>query len=438
MDYEKKYKEAQGWIEKIYPTLQHEQQMEAEAFFPELKESEDERIRKELIVWLKNSEGQTLPIDRYNAALAWLEKQGEMDMKSYKAAEDEKREFVGDGFIKCYADFQDFKEGETYWLEYVGNDNYNVRSDNLLGKTYHITPCQLYTIFKKQTWLEKQGEQKVSYTTTVETGNGGINALITKELSTNGCGDEQKPADKVEPKFKVGDWVVQENIGVYKVIEVCESWYEVVDNKDKHYSIGFDKEYMCHLYTIQDAKDGDVLVYNNSSVEIILLFKKWMNGVGDGAYSYAHTFNNEILFNDWSDCGYTAHPATKEQCDLLFQKMKEAGYEWDADKKKLKLLITNGGDFFKTENCEQKPAWSEEDEHTLQGVIDEIQANKNQAPDYDLATYDRFLSWLKSLKTRYTWKPSDEQMEALKHYVDTTMDGDIDLLYQDLKELKGE
>lgn len=43
MDYEKKYKEAQGWIEKIYPTLQHEHQMEAESFFPELKESEDEK-----------------------------------------------------------------------------------------------------------------------------------------------------------------------------------------------------------------------------------------------------------------------------------------------------------------------------------------------------------------------------------------------------------
>ena len=92
-----------------------------------------------------------------------------------------------------------------------------------------------------------------------------------------------------------------------------------------------------HLWTIKDARDGDVLVYNNSSVEIILLFKKWMNGVGGGAYSYAHTFNNEILFNDWSDCGYATHPATKEQRDLLFQKMKEAGYEWDADKKELKL-----------------------------------------------------------------------------------------------------
>ena len=32
-------------------------------------------------------------------------------------------------------------------------------------------------------------------------------------------------------------------------------------------------------------------------------------------------------------------PATKEQRDLLFSKMKEAGYEWDADKKELKKIV---------------------------------------------------------------------------------------------------
>lgn len=67
----------------------------------------------------------------------------------------------------------------------------------------------------------------------------------------------------------------------------------------------------------------------------------------------------------------------------------------------------------------ENPAWSEEDERNLQGIIDEIEANKNQAPDYDLATYDRFLSWLKSLKDRvgcevdYTttkeWSEEDEE-----------------------------
>ena len=38
----KAYNEASKWMEGIYPTLTHEQQMEAEAFFPKLKESEDE------------------------------------------------------------------------------------------------------------------------------------------------------------------------------------------------------------------------------------------------------------------------------------------------------------------------------------------------------------------------------------------------------------
>ena len=126
------------------------------AVFPELRESEDDRIRKELIGFLRN-----IPNSNYTCEemALWLEKQGDIDKTSYEIAEKEKCEFIGDGFIKCYASFQDFKEGETYWLEYIGNDNYNVRSDNLLGRTYHITPCQLYTIFKKQTWLEKQGTQ---------------------------------------------------------------------------------------------------------------------------------------------------------------------------------------------------------------------------------------------------------------------------------------
>lgn len=40
-------------------------------------------------------------------------------------------------------------------------------------------------------WLEKQGEQKVSYTTIVETGDGGINALVTRELPIDGCDGKQ-------------------------------------------------------------------------------------------------------------------------------------------------------------------------------------------------------------------------------------------------------
>ena len=88
----------------------------------------------------------------------------------------------------------------------------------------------------------------------------------------------------------------------------------------------------------------------------------------------------------------------------------------------------------------KKPAWSEEDERNLQGIIDEIEANKNDAPDYDVATYNRFLSWLKSLKERYTWKPSEEQMNTLEYYMHTLVCNEhkevLFGLYADLKKLR--
>ena len=93
--YEKKYKEAQKWIESIYSELSHEQQMEAEAFFPELKESEDERISKEIIKYLE----RTVPHHHRDEVLkskewtAWLEKQDpkkheEELEKAYKTADE--------------------------------------------------------------------------------------------------------------------------------------------------------------------------------------------------------------------------------------------------------------------------------------------------------------------------------------------------------------
>ena len=83
MDYEKKYKDVLEKIRKEYDRIRYLSSTEARdmyialgEIFPELKESEDERIRKNIISWLKNAEGQTIPINEYNSAIAWLEKQG--------------------------------------------------------------------------------------------------------------------------------------------------------------------------------------------------------------------------------------------------------------------------------------------------------------------------------------------------------------------------
>lgn len=132
--------------------------------------------------------------------------------------------------------------------------------------------------------------------------------------------------------------------------------------------------------------------------------------------------------------------------------------------------------------------WSEEDEHNLNGIIDEIRANQNEGPSCDIKTYNRFLdwlksikdrvqpqhnqawseedeayklfaisaveyyydeenplqkaivNWLKSLKDRLSWKPSKEQMDALLgvmvesgyNYIDYNI---LESLYNDLKKL---
>ena len=147
---------------------------------------------------------------------------------------------------------------------------------------------------------------------------------------------KQKSTDKVKPKFHEGDWIVQENIGTYKVIEVCKSWYEVIDVEDNHYSIAFDKEYMCHFWTIQDAKEGDILVASNGS---LFIFAKIKDNSAYYHFSLSKNGSKEISDgkHSWETAKY-CYPANKKERELLFKEIEEAGYEWDDNKKELKKI----------------------------------------------------------------------------------------------------
>ena len=65
-----------------------EQYETIEVIFPELVESEDKKIRKEILEYIKHIEGQTISIKKYNSWLAWLEKQGEQKSVSQKEIDD--------------------------------------------------------------------------------------------------------------------------------------------------------------------------------------------------------------------------------------------------------------------------------------------------------------------------------------------------------------
>ena len=136
-----------------------------------------------------------------------------------------------------------------------------------------------------------------------------------------------------KPKFKVDDWIVNNENGKVsqiKKIVYDESGYGYDHTNGWFHSV-FEKDY--HLWTIKDAKDGDVLMANAP-----FIFNGNLDGgIGcPGAYCAINTLGNFQIPNKpthWT--GHNTTPATKEQRELLFQKMHEAGFEWNADTKKL-------------------------------------------------------------------------------------------------------
>ena len=199
--------------------------------FPELRERDDERIRKDMITWLK-------------------------------------------GFI-----------GEASGVGYTEDE-----------------------IKERIAWLEKQGEQK--------------------------------PVDKVEPKFKIGDWVIDKQGIVHQIANVIEN----MTNHTYGYDIvggGYfnDEVEGVRLWTIDDAKDGDVIVCDSKhGRQQIGIVKRYVEKYGMCFVAYC--------FVDWDGIFRVSeymgsrdiHPATKEQRDTLFARMKDEGYGWDAEKKELKRI----------------------------------------------------------------------------------------------------
>lgn len=87
--------------------------------------------------------------------------------------------------------------------------------------------------------------------------------------------------------------------------------------------------------------------------------------------------------------------------------------------------------------AEQKYVWSKEDEDYYDAIIAKLEVTQDAA----LLT-DNQMEFLKSLKERYTWKPSDEQINELHNVFNDVSagydDSVIESLYNDLKKLREE
>lgn len=187
--------------------------------------------------------------------------------------------------------------------------------------------------------------------------------------------------DSPGPKFRENDWVVSELDG--KARQISEVRYDETNNYyEVEGLVRNTEEYdrLHHLWTIEDAKDGDILVIANEPIGRPFIFKEC-----DSSRPIAYCgINSEFIFKvssksvRWTDKDVL--PATKEQRNILYDEIAKAGYRWDPSTKELKSIDP------------ETPEWTKEDLEHLDTII-------------KFGTYDRLtpsdIEWLKSIRERY-------------------------------------
>ncbi len=425
MDYEKKYKEA---LEKLrdfyrdYDTVSHliDVKDELANLFPELKESDDERMLREIKRYIKEQGNKSTGLPNGTAAvadmLAWLEKQGDKD--------------------KLIKELGEYKVKYTQEVLEKHINSMSNKDDERLRKT----TIAFLKDFAEQgyenaveciDWLEKQGEQKPTLNFKAKDWYvSKVDGKIHNAKFIEKQGGE-KPTDKVEPKFHEGDFIVNDYCSG-KIIEITNDAYLL----DTGQGIPFSYEHNAHLWTIKDAKKGDVLADKYGNIGI---YQGDKNAVTWNSYCYCG-INKE--FYDKGSHEFPCYPATKEQRDVLFAKMKEAGYEWDTEKKELKKIFQRTISAEAKEAMYGKPAneemkellrteyekgradaiaemqkdWSKEDEERIKNIISVLDwdgaIGKKENP------YQEEIDWLYSIKNRVQPKQElSEEDEDMIRYI---------------------
>ena len=284
MDYEKEYKKLKAGIKNAYLYAQtNSTKAVLEHILPELRESEDERVRNEIIAFVEQAihrgGGTPIPQEQEDSWIAWLEKQRESQNEVRYWTEEEIEPIISD-FLR-------------------GAEHYG----GMIARLRYLKPKS----------LEAAKEEKVDNQNCVK--------------------------DNYKPKFHEGDWI-SGYYANYRVTAINSKGYVVEDTDGNKINILFENEKFHHLFTIADAKNGDVLVIEEDGKPFIFRdCPDTNNPNGLVAYCGIDCANRLIISTDdqwWTD--EKVCPATKGQRDTLERAITNAGYRWDEKKKELKKL----------------------------------------------------------------------------------------------------
>ena len=157
-------------------------------------------------------------------------------------------------------------------------------------------------------------------------------------IKENGCywNAETKTLEKlIKLKFHEGQWITKGYVGgQITSIDYNYHCYRIADFMGGiDTSIPFTLQDNYHLWTIQDAKGGDVL----AAYECLVLFEK-LDGLNIKCYCTYHFMNNPSFYVDTLQNKDAFHPATEEEKRKLFDAIKANGYRWNAETKTLEKL----------------------------------------------------------------------------------------------------
>ena len=345
-------------------------------------DDKDEEIRKALInVFATHKDYEIFFGVSVEKILTWLEKQGEQKSNPCDGCVNRK------GCINCEnGELRETEQKlETKWNKNTEYNKPQVNHSVLMYTTHGIAEGEW-----KGDWWHQYRWSATVYDREV------IAWMELTDLEKQG-----KHTNKVNPKFHEGQWITNGDY-TWKIVEVKHLDY-ILQSQDGNIvddTISYIDEQF-HLWTIKDTKKYDVLYCKSESeIEFFVIYK---------CINEHNNVDSYFRYSSWDGFGVdipsvlsakydTITPATKEQCQFLFQKMKEAGYEWDAVNKELKKISQRMISAEAKEAMYDKPAcvWSEEDECYMSECIGAI-ATKD---GWSFEEKRKTKKWLKSLKQR--------------------------------------
>ena len=344
--------------------------------FPEFEESEDERIRGEMISYFKQinyDNAHTWNGINLNKFVAWLEKQGkETRWKPSKEEMD-----------------------VLYGLAYISNQ-YDEHKEEVITRLYQDLKLEFFNgssyenMFPTNTSKEddvrrRSTIQVLEYARSLDTYNQYGKADIDKNIAWLEKQSEQKH-DKVEPKFNIGDTIINKTTKEQFTINGRSLALQYYHDED-------------HLHEVRFTEQDDWEIYEpikqNST--------KW--GEEDKEiFGYLEDIVNFCYCNQ-----YVVNVQTCEKVRQLVFRLKSSCFQ---------------------------SGWSKDDITRINEIIETlniVQANRvrTQRMHYNKATIDKNIDWLKSLKDRVQpkqeWSEEDEKMfRSLHNLIYVVRDCDCD------------